>query len=212
MAFLGQNMLLKMKIMSKILNILFFVLIFCTSCSVSKTYPKKYYAENEKVLLEIKDIYSQINVNKRLAIAFNDWHFDNLSLELKTDSIRYIYDFSFGEARINDTLRKFGFDTSLVQTMIRDMQKVKCTWINTLDFYVDRQRNSLFFMAVNAKRFVFNLKTKYYLFNFYKQPQYYDEKGRLLQRKKLKELRKINSEVFWRINDKVCYTISSKFR
>jgi hypothetical protein len=33
-------------------------------------------------------------------------------------------------------------------------------------------------------------KRKYYLFHFYEQPQYYDEEGRLLEKKKLKKVKK----------------------
>ena len=84
-----------------------------------------------------------------------------------------------------------------------------------LDYYVDGKKQYLVFMSVPVKQFsLFPVlqKNKYYLFNFYAQPQYYDEQGRLLDKKKLQQLRKINSEVFRRINEKVCYTISGKFR
>ena len=73
----------------------------------------------------------------------------------------------------------------------------------------------LLFVSVPVKQFslfpTFQ-KSKYYLFNFYKQPQYYDEEGRLLDKKKLSRLRKVNNEVFLRITDKVCYTVAGKFR
>ena len=53
---------------------------------------------------------------------------------------------------------------------------------------------------------------KFYILTFYAQPQYFDSEGRLLERRRLRKLRKINDEIFRRINDKVCYTISERFR
>ncbi len=54
---------------------------------------------------------------------------------------------------------------------------------------------------------------KYYVLTYYQQPQYFDEEGMLLDNKRtVRRLRKINGEVFRKINDKVCYTISGNFR
>jgi hypothetical protein len=54
--------------------------------------------------------------------------------------------------------------------------------------------------------------SKYYILTYFSQPQYFDNEGRLLDKRKRRRLRKINGEIFRRINDKVCYTISGKFR
>jgi hypothetical protein len=212
MVFPGLNMLKKMR--NKFIHILLLTMlgIWLSSCSVSKSYPQKYYVENEALLQKMEQTYKKITTQKRIAIAFTDWQFDNVAIELKTDTIRYIYEFAYNEKRVNDTLYRFGYDTSLIQSLLQQMRQAKCTWMNALNYYVDKQENTLVFMAIHAKRFFYNLKTKYYLFNFYEQPQYYDEKGRLLNKKKLRQLRKINNETFWRITDKVCYTISGKFR
>jgi hypothetical protein len=202
---------IKMKI--KWSNYCFYIcLVLCTACGVNKIYPKEYYSQNKAILYEIQKTFTAITKHKSIAIAFTDWQYDNVSIELKTDTVRYIFDFNYGEARIKDTLQKFGYNGALVQNMLANMKKIKCTWINSLDYYVDNKPNTLLFMAINAKRFAFNLKSTYYLFNFYEQPQYYDEEGRLLNKKTLRKLRKVNNEIFYRITDKVCYTISSKFR
>jgi hypothetical protein len=164
---------------------------------------------------EMQDLYYKATQQKLLAIAFYDLDFNDISLELKTDTVRYIYDFYYGEKRINDSLYKFGYDTSLVQQLIKDMRTIGCSWINTLDYYVDGNKKLLLFMSAPVKQFSLIpalQKRKYYLFNFYEQPQYYDEQGRLLDKRSVRRLRKVNSEVFRRITDKVCYTVSGKFR
>jgi hypothetical protein len=53
---------------------------------------------------------------------------------------------------------------------------------------------------------------KFYILTYFPQPQYFDSAGHLLDKRKLSRLRKINGEIFKRINDKVCYTISGDFR
>jgi hypothetical protein len=190
------------------------ILALLLSCT-SRVYPKLYYAEHENTIGFIASRYKEITKNKALSVAFTDNHFVAIALEFKTDTVRYIYDFNYGEKRMLDSLEKFGLDTGLTKNLIDSMKSIKCTWINTLDYYLNNKKNLLVFMSVPVKQVNFLKifrKRKYYLFNFYEQPQYYDENGRLLDKKKLRRLRKINHETFYRITDKVCYTVSSKFR
>jgi hypothetical protein len=200
---------------SKIVLLFFAGLIGLSSCTVSKTYPRAYYEQHKTTMEEMELLYAGITKEKLIAIAFYDLDFNDISLEFKTDTVRYIYDFYYGEKRINDSLFRFGYDTVLVQQLIKNMRTIKCSWINTLDYYVDGNKRLLLFMSAPVKQFsllpVFQ-KRKYYLFNFYKQPQYYDEQGRLLDKRTVHRIRKVSGEVFWRITDKVCYTVSGKFR
>lgn len=191
------------------------ILLAGSSCTVSKVYPKKYYEQHKTLLHQTEELYGQATRQRQLAIAFNSLDFTDISLELKTDSVRYIYDFTLGEPGINDTLHKFGYDSLLINRIIGNMKTIRSTWINTLDHYIDGKKQALLFISAPVKQFsIFPpmQKRKYYLFNFYRQPQYFDEQGRLLDKRTLKRLRKINNEIFYRINDKVCYTISGKFR
>lgn len=185
------------------------------SCTVSRIYPKKYYEQHKILLHQTEEMYGRATRQRQLAIAFTSLDFTDISLELKTDTVRYIYDFILGEPRINDTLNKFGYDSILVNGIIANMRSIRSTWINTLDHYIDGKKQTLLFISAPVKQFTIfppMQKRKYYLFNFYRQPQYFDEQGRLLDKRRLKVLRKINNEIFYRINDRVCYTISGKFR
>ncbi|MEK7198298.1 MAG: hypothetical protein AAB212_00030, partial [Bacteroidota bacterium] len=75
------------------------------------------------------------------------------------------------------------------------------------------QKKTLVYMSFRPVTFrlPFNNK-KYYTLTFYSQPQYFDNEGRLFANRQLRKLRKINEEIFRRINDRVCYTISERFR
>ena len=93
------------------------------------------------------------------------------------------------------------------------MRSIRCIWINNLDYYTNNQKNSLVFMSIrNVAIHLPFTNEKYYILTFYPQPQYFDSEGRLLANRRLRKLRKINDDIFRRINDKVCYTISERFR
>ena len=200
---------------SLINNISYFLMMLLCSCatSVPQHIAKKYYSKNEVTISRIEETYKNIFVVKPLVIEFTDNDFNYVIIEIKTDSIRYIYEFNVNANNLKDTLVKFGFDSNEVLKLIFDMKQIKCTWINTLDYYVEDKKLNLIFMSMRPVYFDLSLaKRKYYTLTFYKQKQYYDTEGRLLDKKNRKLLRIINNEIFWRINDRVCYTISNHFR
>ena len=199
----------------RIIHTLYFILliIIMSSCSVSKQFPLAYYYQHEEDIVAMEAIYNHVAAPKPLSIGFTDKEFRHVLIEMKTDSIRYVYEFNFNDPSLFDSLHKYGYDTAATSHVLRYMRRIRCTWINTLDYYVGTQKRLLTFMSIRNKslRAPF-APEKYFILTFYRQPQYYDENGMLLDRRNLRRTRKINNEVFRRINDKVCYTISAKFR
>jgi hypothetical protein len=150
---------------------------------------------------------------KPFSIEFTSRSFNRVSLELITDSLTYIYEYQVGEPRLQDTLKKFGYDTTAVNSLIRVMQHRSCTWIDNLDYYTDTTRHSLIYISLWPKKFNFAfVNKKYYILTYFQRPQYFDSEGRLLVGRRLRHIRKINGDVYHRINDRVCYTISDRFR
>jgi hypothetical protein len=191
------------------------IFVLLSSCSISKKYPQGYYKENMQALHEIEYYYKMATENKRIGIAFNDLDFQSISLEIKTDTVRYVYNFDVDEKSKTDTLIKYGYDDILIDSIVQKMRRIRCTWVNKMSYYCEAGTKQLIFMSVPVRQFALIpvlRKRKYYLFNFYEQPQYYDEKGRLLDKRVVKRLRKVNREIFYRITNKVAYTISNKFR
>ena len=187
--------------------------IMLMSCSVSSNFPQKYYQENESTINALEKEYNAIYPRLPFAVAFTDVEFNHLRLELKRDSLRYIYEFDITDPAMRDSIKSFGYQLSPVLQMIEDMRRIKCTWINVMDQYIDSSRTLLVYMAIRPRELdvPFSPK-KYFILTFYRQPQYYDEQGRLLDKRNLRRLRKVNNEQFWRINDRVCYTLSDTFR
>jgi hypothetical protein len=195
-----------------ILLLLCMAALIC-SCASRKVFSTNYYTENEKTLTSIEQLYKNINQQKHFSIAFTDKSFEYISLEILTDSIKYIYEFNIKEPRLQDTLLKYGLPIKDITELVTQMSAIRCIWINNLDYYVNGQKRSLVFMSI--RHVAINLpftSEKYYILTFYAQPQYFDSEGRLLAGRRLRKLRIINGDVFRRINDKVCYTVSERFR
>lgn len=182
------------------------------SCS-PKNISTKYYYQNEKALDNIEESYKKLNAEMPFNVGFSDRRFGTISLEILTDTLSYIYEFEMNEPRLIDTLHKYKINAGVFLDIIHQMQLIRCAWINESDYYVDEKKHSLIFMSIKPvalkRPFAYS---KYYVLTYFPQPQYFDEQGRLLQKRKLKDLRKINGEIFKRINNKVCYTVSGRFR
>lgn len=191
-------------------------ILFCSamlySCVPTKNITQ-YYSENRQILDDIQQSYKSAYASHPFSIEFTDKTFNNVSIEIFTDSLKYIYEFTVSELRLKDTLVKYHLPSREISQLISRMASVHCTWINNLDYYVGQQKEKLVFMSIRAKplNFPFTNK-KYYILTYFQQPQYYDSEGRLMDRRSRKRIRKINEDVFRRVTDKVAYTISDRFR
>ena len=188
------------------------IICFGLSCS-PKIISTKYYYQHEKVLDRIEENYVKLNQQAPFTVAFTDRKFNTISLEIITDTLSYIYHFNVNEPRLTDTLVAYHSDAPKVIELIQQMRSIRCTWINKFEYYVDEKKNSLILMSIKpvALSAPFSYK-KYYTLTYFPQTQYFDSTGQLLDKKNSRRLRKIKGEVFKRINNKVCYTISGNFR
>lgn len=188
------------------------VLYFMLSCSPPRI-SSRYYYQNKKALDRIEETYKKLYEQQPFNIAFTDKSFNTVSLQINTDTLKYIYLFEVNESRLADTLLKFHLDAPGVIELIKQTKAIRCAWINNYNYYVDEKRNTMIFMSIKPVMLSapFSYK-KFYVLTYFPQPQYFDSTGHLLDKRKLSRLRKINGEIFRRINDKVCYTISGNFR
>ena len=182
-----------------------------TSCT--KLNITKYYRKHHPALDSIEDTYRKAYSKKPFSIEFTDRPFDRVSLELITDTLTYIYEYHVNETRLHDTLLKYGYDPQPVNWLINRMRDLNCTWIDKLDYYGEEQRHSLIYLSLWPRAFNSPfVNKKYYILAYFQQPQFFDTKGRLLTGRRRRHIRKINAEVYFRLNDKVAYTISDRFR
>jgi hypothetical protein len=194
-----------------------FILCIAIAGSVFSCSPKNisttYYYQNEKALDNIEESYKRLSKKQPFTVGFTARDFQTISLELITDTLSYIYEFNVSEPRLADTLTRFHLDAPKVIAMIREMQSIRSTWIKNYYYYVDERKDSMIFMSIKpvALKRPFSY-AKYYVLAYFPQPQYFDSEGQLLDKRRLRTLRKINGDIFKRINSKVCYTISGNFR
>lgn len=186
------------------------VLLF--SCS-PKNISRRYYFENEKALDRIEETYKALYPMGPFNIGFTSRDFKTVSLEIITDTLSYIYEFNIDEPRLTDTLEAYNLNSSKIKTLIKEMHDIRCTWITYSDYYVDEKKNHLILMSIKpvALKAPFSY-SKYYVLTYFPQPQYFDKEGRLLDKRTRRRLRKINGDVFRRINSKVCYAVTGHFR
>jgi hypothetical protein len=191
--------------------LLFAILVIATSCtSLNIT---NYYHRHRPTLDSIEMVYRKAYQKKHFSIEFTDRPFDHVSLELVTDTLTYIYEYTVGEPRMQDTLLKFGYDTASINHLITNMRSMECTWVNNLDYYTEETKHSLIYISLWPR--IFNLpfvNKKYYILTYFSQPQYFDNAGNLMTGRRLRRIRKVNGEVFRKINARVCYTVSAQFR
>jgi hypothetical protein len=187
------------------------IAILLTSCRTLNI--AGYYHRHQQSLDSMETTFRSAYREKPFSIEFTSRSFNRVSLELITDTLTYIYEYEVGEPRLQDTLKKFGYDTTAIDYLIRVMQNRECTWIDNLDYYTDTTRHSVVYISLWPRRFNFAfVNKKYYILTYFQRPQYFDSKGRLLVGRRLRRIRKINGDVYHRINDRVCYTISDRFR
>lgn len=93
------------------------------------------------------------------------------------------------------------------------MHHIKAAWITSFDYYVNDRERSLIFISIKPKliRQLF-APPKYYILAYFDQPQNFDSKGRLLDGRRTKRLRKLKDQVFTRITDRICFTVAEKYR
>ncbi len=191
------------------------IIAFCVIATLSSCATKnitKYYYQNKSVLDSIEQSYKDQYKHKHFTLEFMDKLFDHVSLEIWTDSIKYIYEFGTTEMRLKDTLVKYDLMVDGVNKLIRQMQSIHCTWVNNLDYYVANTRHSMIFMSIRPKAINFLTRKKYYILTYFPVTQYYDKEGRLMVARRLRKVQKINADIFHRITDNVAYTLSDRFR
>jgi hypothetical protein len=192
--------------------ILISCLLLAVSCS-TKIISTNIYQEQKENLNNIESRYEKLNPVNPFSLAFTDKDFTIISLEMISDTLTRIYEFNINEKRLADTLIKYNYDTAGIYYLIRKMQEAKVTWINSFDYYVNDQPQQLIILSLKPVtiRYIFS-PPKYIALAYFRTPQFFDEKGRLLDSRHTTQVRKIKGQVFYKITDRICYTITEKYR
>ena len=186
--------------------------LLTVSCS-TRIISNNYYQEQKGTVDSIESHYEKLNAVKPFALAFTDKDLDIVSIEMISDTLTRIFEFGVNEERLKDSLLKYGYNVNDVYYLINKMQQTKITWINSVDYYVNDQPQQLIYLSIKPVtiRYLFS-PPKYIALGYFRTAQSFDEKGRLLDNRRTKRVRKIKGQVFYRITDRICYTITDKYR
>lgn len=191
----------------------FLLVLLVTGLSCTPTFTATYYRKNSATINSIHAQYQKLYAERPFSLEFKDKTFNYISLEIIKDTIRYIYKFNLDEPYLADTLDKYQFNTPGVILLLADMRSIKCTWINKMDFYVNRQKESMIYLSVRERKLDSWLKPeKYYTIAFFSQPQQFDPRGRVKATTRSLRPMKINNAIYWKITDRICYAITENFR
>lgn len=190
-------------------SIISLLLISCSTKIVSNNY----YQEHKGTVDSIEKRYEKLNPLKPFSLAYTDKNLTIVSLEMISDTLTRIYEFNINEKRLADTLLKYHYDTGGIYYLIRKMKDSKVTWLNSFDYYVNDQPQQLIILSIKPVtiRYFFS-PPKYIALAYFRTAQYFDEKGRLLDGRRTKQVRKIKDQTFYKITDRICYTITEKYR
>lgn len=187
------------------------VILLAGSCASKFT--GNYYRKNSVTINSIYEQYNKLYFERPFSIGFKDRTFNYISLEILKDTIRYIYTFRLDEQNLADTLDKHQFNTAAVINMIHDMQTIRCTSINKMDFYVNRQKEYMIYLSVREQKLNSLLKPeKYYTIAFFSKPQQFDALGRLKATASSTYPMKVNNALYRKITDRICYAITENFK
>jgi hypothetical protein len=178
-----------------------FLLILLNSCGINKNIPITYYTDNRQTLDSIQQLYQKTSERQKFSIGFIDNRFNCISIELISDTLKYLYNFNTGEPRISDTLSKFRIDGTGMLKLLNLMKRIHCIWISNIDYYESEKKHMLISFCIKPKKSIsFLLANKYYKLLYFPGIQNY-KNNRLLGNNKV-----------MKINARVAYTISAAFR
>ncbi|HET9744407.1 MAG TPA: hypothetical protein VFP97_01775 [Chitinophagaceae bacterium] len=186
--------------------------LLLVSCS-TRIVSNNYYQQHKRTVDSIESRYEKLNASKPFSLAFTDKNLNIVALEMISDTLTRIYEFAMNEHRLADTLVKYNYDTTGIFYLIRKMQLTHVTWINSFDYYVNDLPQRLIILSIKPVtiRYLFS-PPKYIALAYFRTPQSFDEKGRLLDSRRTKRLRKIKGQTFYKITNRICYTITDKYR
>jgi len=133
-------------------HICYFLLIAClASCAASSQRKSaNYYHQNKQTINELKQLYEQLYLQQPFAAGFTDKSFQYYVMEVKTDTLRYIYNSEKNKEVLAKTIEKFKFDTIQLRKLAIKMKEIKSLWISKSTFFINEKRETVTFMTFKS--------------------------------------------------------------
>lgn len=187
--------------MMRSLYISFVAIVLFASCRTPEKLSKSYYVLHKNELKTIIETYNQLYEIKPFILGFSDARYRKYSLEVSTDTVRYVYNTSIMQFSVADSIKRFGFDSSHMKKLGQMMRKSKCICVARHFFYWDNKEyaaNWLFFRQSGSGLFK---ERRYHVLIFFKDALPENARKEFIEQQKLEPL-----------EDNVFYTVSNLFK
>lgn len=161
-----------------------------------------YYRENKGAIDSMVHLYEKLYAYQPFAAGFTDRSCKYYVMEVRTDTVRYVYNTEKNAPQVLALVERFAYDTAQIRDLTVRMKALKCLWLSKTSFYVNKTKETVTFLSFRSvavdNPFVEN---KYYILLFLPYPITSPD---LRERVKKGDLVKIDNLVY--------FTIGTKFR
>ena len=174
-----------------------------TSCVASSQRKSgNYYNENKAAINELRLAYENLYGQQPLSIGFTDKSHKYFVMEVKTDTLRSIFNTAQSPDQLYGLIKKFNYDTAMLSLVAQKMKDIKCLWLSKSAFYVNEKRALVTFLSFeSASSGGLFKENKYYILVFLEQPITSQDFNKRIDKGELVK-----------INDLVYYIIGNNFR
>ncbi len=175
----------------------------CTSCLVQKQEKSEsFYFENKTKIDHLIKGFNTLYDKQPFAIGFSDKRFKYYTIQMYTDTVRYIYSTHMDRNLIFQEMIQSKLTEKDLKVIAQQIKELKCLWIDKSDMYIDGVKTST--THLSFKSLLFNRafdENKYYNLVFLETS--------IPKRTTTRRLRKYG---YHEITKNVYFTISSRFR
>lgn len=171
------------------------------SCNVQEKLSRKYYLSKKTDLKQINEAYDKLYKINPFILNFTDAQFKKYSVEVSTDTVRYVYNTSIMNFSVADSLKRFGLTITDLKKLGEQMFRSKCICVAKHSFYLEEKEypaNWLYFKQSKSGMFK---ESRYHVLIFFQKGLTDSNRKTFLEKQKLMQLDK---DVF--------YTISNRFK
>ena len=190
-----------MRSLAKILFISYVIAFVLSGCRAPEKLSQKYYHDHQSELQQINAAYNSLCNKQAFILNFTDDRYKKYSLEVSTDSIRYVYNTSVMKFSVADSIAGFGLDGKEIKKLGQKMIDSKCICVARHSFYFNDHEftaNWLFFKQVHSGMFK---ESRYHVLIFFNEPLTADVRKEFIERRELVQL-----------ENNVFYTVSNRFK
>ncbi len=174
---------------------------FMTGCHMQEKLSNKYYLSNETALKQINNEYNKLYQINPFILNFTDAQFKKYSVEVSTDSVRYVYNTSIMNFSVADSIKRFGLSITDLKKLGEKMFRSKCICVARHSFYLDEKEypaNWLYFKQARSGMFK---ESRYHVLIFFQKGLTEENRTTFIEKQ---ELMQLDKDVF--------YTISNRFK